>query len=85
MEKFSNVCLQTECKLCNYFDKLSRSSDIHRLGFCQKIFDQKMSAKRKQTAIDLSTKLKILQVVDSGKMKKLIAEEFGIPKSTLYS
>ena len=40
--------------------------------------------KRKQTAIDLQTKLKSLDEVDCGILKKMaIAEQFGIPKSTL--
>lgn len=40
--------------------------------------------KRKQTSIDLSTKLKIIEEIEKGtKFKSVIAKEFGIPKSTL--
>ena len=41
-------------------------------------------AKRKQSSIDLQTKLKILEEVDHAvSKKKIIAEKFGIAKSTL--
>ena len=41
-------------------------------------------AKRKQTSIDLQTKLKILEEVDRDVLKKsAIAEKYGLPKSTL--
>ncbi|XP_049832915.1 tigger transposable element-derived protein 4-like [Schistocerca gregaria] len=40
-------------------------------------------AKRKQTAINVQLKLKILDEVDRGTKKTAIAEQFGIPKSTL--
>lgn len=40
--------------------------------------------KRKQTSIDLSLKLKIIEEVEKGvKSKTNIAKDFGIPKSTL--
>ena len=41
-------------------------------------------AKRKQTSIDLSTKLKIIEKYESEKKtQKQLAEEFGIGKSTV--
>ncbi|XP_049837979.1 tigger transposable element-derived protein 6-like [Schistocerca gregaria] len=40
-------------------------------------------AKRKLTALNVQLKLKILNEVDHGTEKKAIAQQFGIPKSTL--